>query len=372
MANTGVDTTGFGTEKKVKATGRKLRLAFIGTGGIAGTHLNSFTKWPDVEIVGLCDIIPERMYEKMEKAGCTKDQCFTDYKKMLKAVKPDAVSVCTPNGVHAPAAIAASQAGCHVITEKPMAMTPKECQQMIDAAKKAKKKLVIGFQYRYHPNTQFIKEAADNGAFGDIMFARVQAWRRRGIPNWGVFGQKKLQGGGPCIDIGVHVLEMTHYVMGAPKPVAAFGNTWTYLGNKPTKIKSVWPDWDYKTYTVEDLAIGAIRFDNGAMLHLESSFAAHIEKDIWNFEINGTKGGARFDPPMIFRDDMGHMVNTVPNWVGNGGFGDLFDKKLRGFVDHVLNGQPTIAPGEAGMMVQKMLYGIYESASKGGKEVAIK
>jgi predicted dehydrogenase len=325
-----------------------------------------------VEIVGLCDIIPEHMHRYLEQAGCTKDHCYTDYKKMLKAVKPDAVTVCTPNGVHAPAAIAALRAGAHVITEKPMAMNPRECQAMIDAAKKAKKKLVIGFQYRYHPNTEFIKNAVDEGVIGNIMFARVQALRRRGIPNWGVFGRKELQGGGPCIDIGVHVLEMTHYVMGAPKPVAAFGNTWTYLGNKPSKIKSNWPGWDHKTYTVEDLAIGAIRFDNGAMLHLESSFAGHIEKDVWNFEINGVKGGAKWDPAMVFTDHMGHMVNTVPAYTGKGDFQTMFDSKLRNFVDHVLHNKPTMAPAEHGMMVQKMLDGIYRSAAVGGREVAIK
>jgi len=371
MANNAVDTTGFAQTQKIEATGKKLRVAFIGTGGIAGAHIPALMKCPDVEIVGLCDIIPERSRQYMEKAKCTKEQCFTDYTKMLQAVKPDAVSVCTPNGVHAPAAIAASRAGAHVIVEKPMAMNPKECQAMIDAAKKAGKKLVIGFQYRYHPNTAFIKNAADKGVFGDIMFARVQALRRRGIPNWGVFGQKKLQGGGPCIDIGVHVLEMTHYVMGSPKPVAAVGNTWTYLGNKPSKVKCTWPNWDHKTYTVEDLAIGQIRFANGALLHLEASFAAHIEKDVWNFEINGTKGGAKWDPPTLFRDDMDYMTNSTPSWVGNGDFGGLFDDKLRGFVDHALYNKPTIAPGEAGMAVQKMLDGIYRSAAAGGKEVKI-
>ncbi len=371
MANTGVDSTGFAEAKSAQATGKKLRLAFIGTGGIASTHINSLTKFADVEIVGLCDIIPDRMYRYMEKTKTTKDQCFTDYKKMLKAVKPDAVSVCTPNGVHAPASIAASQAGAHVITEKPMAMSPKECQAMINAAKKAGKKLVIGFQYRYHPNTLFIKNAADQGVFGDIMFARVQALRRRGIPNWGVFGQKKLQGGGPMIDIGVHALEMTHFVMGMPKPVAAMGNCWTYLGNKPSKVRSQWADWDYKTYTVEDLAVGQIRFANGSMLHLESSFAAHIEKDVWNFEITGSKGGAKWDPPTIFRDDMDYMTNVTPSWVGSGDFGKLFDEKLRGFVDYCLYNKPTIAPAEAGLMVQKMLDGIYRSAAAGGKEVKI-
>ena len=170
------------------------------------------------------------------------------------------------------------------------------------------------------------------------------------------------------IDIGVHALEMTHFVMGSPKPVAASGSTYTYLGDKKTDVVSQWPNWDYKTYTVEDLAVGMIRFENGATLNLEASFAAHIEKDAWNSTIMGEKGGASWDPPGLFSDENNYMVNTEPNWLPNS---DAFGAKMRNFVDHVLHNRPTMAPGEHGLMVQKMLDGIYESAAK-GKEVAIK
>ena len=133
---------------------------------------------------------------------------------------------------------------------------------MIAAAKANDVKLVCGFQYRYHPTTQMLCRARDAGKFGDIMFVKCQALRRRGIPNWGVFGQKKLQGGGPMIDIGVHIIEMAHYIIGSPKPIAASGNVWTYLGDKKSKTVSPWPNWDHKTYTVEDLAVaGSIACD---------------------------------------------------------------------------------------------------------------
>src|SRR5581483_8627960 len=153
------------------------------------------------------------------------------------------------------------------------------------------------------------------GQFGNVMFVKCQALRRRGIPNWGVFGQKKLQGGGPMIDIGVHVIEMAHFVMGSPRPVAAAGNTWTYMGNKPSDVASMWPNWDYKTYTVEDLAIGQIRFENGALLQIQSSFAAHIEKDTWDFTLIGDKGGANWDSSRVFTDSAGTMVNTSAGYL---------------------------------------------------------
>jgi predicted dehydrogenase len=370
MAEKSVSTESFATESKQQYTGRKLRVAIIGCGGISETHIRALQSFPDVELVAGVDINTGRLKLMEEKYGFA--GLFTDWKRMLKEIKPDAVSICTPNGVHARPAIDASNAGCHVLVEKPMAMNQAECQKMIDAAKKNKKKLVVGFQYRYHPSTDFLTRARQDGRFGNVMFVKCQALRRRGIPNWGVFGQKKFQGGGPMIDIGVHVIEMAHYVMGSPNPVAAAGNTWTYMGNKKSDVVSQWPNWDYKTYTVEDLAIGQIRFDNGAILQIEAMFAGHIEKDVWNFTLMGDKGGCQWDPPMLFTDRAGTMTNESPAFVGSKtDFPFLFGLKLRNFVDGCLHDTPLRAPGEAGLAVQKILDGVYRAAAA-GKEVAIK
>ncbi|MCC6241045.1 MAG: Gfo/Idh/MocA family oxidoreductase [Phycisphaerales bacterium] len=369
MAEKTVSTDSLAIESKKEYRGKKLRMAFIGCGGIAQTHMQALREMPDVEVVAGCDILPERLENFQTKWGVT--ELYEDWRKMLKNVELDAVSVCTPNGVHAPASIDSSKAGLHVITEKPMAMNPRECQQMIDAAKKAGKKLCVGFQFRYHPNTQFLKKAADEGQFGKVMFMKCHALRRRGIPNWGVFGRKELQGGGPMIDIGVHIIEMAHYVMGSPRPVAASGNTWTFLGNKKSEVVSMWPNWDHKTYTVEDLAIGQIRFENGALMQIESSFCNHIEKDVWNFQMVGEKGGCTWDPPSIYRDQAGYMVNIQPGWISQeSNFNTLFSIKLRNFVDACLKDTPLTAPGEAGLAVQKILDGVYRSA-EAGKEVKI-
>src|SRR5258708_2765192 len=129
-----------------------------------------------------------------------------------------------------------------------------EGKAMLAAAKKAKKHLVIGFQHRFEPKSAVIKRQIDDGEFGKICYVRCQALRRRGIPNWGVFGRKDLQGGGPMIDIGVHIMKTAHYLIGSPKPISASGNIYTYLGNKPMQALANWPNWDHKTYTVEDLA----------------------------------------------------------------------------------------------------------------------
>lgn len=352
---------------------KKLRVAFIGSGGIAGTHMKHLIEMKDVELVALADIDQNMMASRAEEFAIDPSACFTDWKQMLRKIKPDAVSVCTPNRLHAPATIDAIKAGTDVLVEKPMAATIADANRMVKAATQAGRKLVIGFQYRFSSKTAFLRRTFDEGGFGTVMYGRVQAMRRRGIPNWGVFYSKAAQGGGPLIDIGVHVLEMAHYTMGSPKPVAATGRTFTYLGNRDSNaIECQWKGWNHRELDIEDLAVGHIRFDNGSLLTVESSFAAHIEKSLWTFELLGEKAGGRWDPPAIFTDQGGHMVNIEPNWLAPDSFQDCFRRKMRNWVEHCLYDQPTAAPACDGLAVQKMLDAIYASATDGGREVSIR
>jgi len=344
---------------------KKLRVGFIGSGGIAQSQMKHLKTYADVDLVAISDISEAALAKTKEAYGIPKT--YTDWKEMLKKESLDAVSVCTPNGSHAKNSIAALKAGCHVLVEKPLAMNAVEGQAMLDAAKAANKHLIIAFQQRFQPKVQFFRRLSQEGVFGKVLFMKCQAIRRRGIPNWGVFGRKDLQGGGPLIDIGVHVMEMAHYVMGSPKPIAASGNIYRYLGDKPSDVVCNWPNWDYKTYTVEDLAVGQIRFENGAVMQVEASFAAHA-KDAWNFSFMGEKGGGELDPLAVRTDRNGYMVDMTPAFIPNQ---DCFERKLRYFVDTALYNKPTEAPAEAGLMVQKMIDGIYLAAEK-GKEVAIK
>ena len=370
MANNAVGTQSFATKKhEAKDVKKQLTWAFIGCGGISSIHIPALAKIPEVKIVAGCDIKEDRRKWFTETTGVT--AVYEDWKKMLKEVKPDVVDVCTPNGLHCPATIDALKAGCHVITEKPMAMNPEECERMIAAAKKAKKLLCCGFQYRYSPSVEFFKKLQAAGDIGDILYVKVHALRRRGVPNWGVFGQKELQGGGPMIDIGVHIIEAAHYCMGEPKPIAASGNCWTFLGDKPSKVYSCWPNWDYKTYTVEDLAVGQVTFENGALMQIEASFCAHIKKDVFNFEIIGTKGGYDFETSTLYTDHGGAMLDCTPNFLPEFNFRTAFEEKLKNFVSAILKGTPMLTPGEEGCAVQKMIDGIYRSAANHGLEVKI-
>lgn len=348
---------------------KTFKIGFIGAGGIALAHMKYLKPMKDVEVVAAADISQKSL--DTAKAEYNIPHLYTDAQVMLKEQKDlDAVSVCTPNGLHAPNTIAALEAGKHVLVEKPMAMNATEGQAMIDAARRAGKQLIVGFQQRFDPRTALIRRQIAEGHFGKILYVRCQALRRRGIPNWGVFGRKDLQGGGPMIDIGVHVMEMAHFAIGSPRPLTATGNTWTFHGNKPSDVRSVFPGWDWKTYTVEDLAVGMIRLEGGTMLSVESSFVAHIEKDVWNFQVMGEKGGATWDPIQLYKDQDGYMMNITPAFMGRVGWDEIWDVKMKHFVEVCRDGRKNESPGEHGLMVQKMLDGVYASAQK-GREVEI-
>ena len=353
------------------ASPQRLRWAIVGTGNISASHIRAIQAMPEIEIVAGCDINPERLAWFRTQPGCQQARTYADHRELLRKERLDAVAVCTPNDSHAEISIAALEAGCHVIVEKPMAMNPAECARMIAAARKANRLLAVGFQIRYTPAVQMCARARRKGLLGDILFAKVHALRRRGIPNWGVFGQKELQGGGPMIDIGVHWIESAHYAMGEPKPVAATGRIWTYLGDKPSQVVSKWPGWDYRHYTVEDLAVGQVRFDNGAIMQIESSFCAHIEKDRMAWEILGTKGGFSTDSETLFLDQADTMLNAQAAYLPSHANPADFISKLRDFTNAIRLGTPLCCPGEEGLAVQKIIDGIYRSAARNGAEVII-
>ncbi len=365
--------------KKVSFKGRKLRIAVVGCGGIANYHMETYRKIENAEVVAGCDIVRDRLDRMRDKWGVPENALFIDgsqkpWRAMLAAMKGkiDAVDVCTPNGVHAPAVIDACNAGLHAMTEKPMAMTVKECKDMVAAAKRNGVKLAVGFQRRYQDNTQNLARMRAEGFFGDVMLVRVRACRRRGIPNWGVFGQKDKQGGGPLIDIGVHIIESAMAFLGNPTPVYASAGTWTFIGDKPSETMSMWPGWDHKTYTVEDFACGQIRFDNGTIMQVESSFADHQkEHDVQDWWAYGTKAGCQWSTSEIWTDQQRMMVNMTPVFMPECDWDVVFERKLRNWIDGCLNGTPLQASGEIGLNVQKVLCGLYDSA-KVGHEIRIR
>ncbi|HZO92066.1 MAG TPA: Gfo/Idh/MocA family oxidoreductase [Chthonomonadaceae bacterium] len=346
---------------------KKVRIGVIGTGGIANAaHLPGYSQIPDeCEIFALCDIDPVALNKTAEKYPV--QHKFEDYNKLLEMPEIDAVSVCTPNYVHHGPTIAALKAGKHVLCEKPIAMNATEAAEMVKTARKEGKILQIGYNSRFAPSNQTLKRFIDAGELGDIYYARAQALRVRGIPGWGVFIDKSKQGGGPLIDIGVHILDLTLWLMGHPKPTHASGVTYQKFG-KRSDIVGFMGQWDYKNFTVEDFAAAIIRLENGATINLESSFAANLKEDVFNSTLLGTEGGATTHP-LTITQERHRSVFTLEPKVPNANINTHY-AEMKAFVECVRDKKEPLVTGEHGLMVAQIMDAIYKSAEV-GHEVAL-
>lgn len=345
----------------------KLKIAVIGVGNISRSHISSYLKNPNVELYALCDINEKTLKEKGELYGITK--LYTDEAKMLAELPEiDAVSVCTWNNGHAPASIMALNAGKHVLCEKPMAMNAVQAREMIDAAKKNGKKLMVGFVKRFGNDTALTRDFIDAGNLGDIYYAKATYLRRNGCPG-GWFADKARSGGGPLIDLGVHVIDQVRYLMGCPKPVAAYGATFGGFGKRENLKDQVGykaPSTPDDQHTVEDMATAMVRFDNGAVLAVEASFNMHRKKDVGEVEIFGTKGGIKMSPEFeLYTEVNNYLANVSLNQSSAFVFDKAFENEINYFVEAVQNDYDTMPIAEDGYALMTILDAIYKSAETG-------
>ena len=354
---------------------KKLKVGLIGAGGMARTvHLPGFGRMDNVEVVAICDIVPEKAEALAEKFHIP--HIFEDYKEMLKMPELDAVDICTPNVWHSIMAVDALEAGLHVFCEKPDAVSVEEAEKMKAAAEKSGKTLMVMRNNRYLPSSSFMKEYVEAGKMGEIYAARCGWQRRRGIPGkGGWFTTKELSGGGPLIDLGVHMIDLTMWLMGNPKPVAASGCTYCKFADNDVS-DSVDSNFGEKKadgiFDVEDLAMGFIRFENGACMQIEFSWASNIEEEQRFYELRGTKAGAAWTSATkklkIFTEEFGKTVDYLPN-IDDTEI-SIHTANLRHFADVVLNGAEPMFVPQQGVDMVKILEAIYKSAET-GREVLL-
>lgn len=348
----------------------KIKIGVIGTGGISNAHLCSYKRNPDVEVYALCDIDKERVEMMAEKYGVPLERTFTDKDEMLKLTEIDAVSVCTWNSAHAECVIAALNAGKHVLCEKPMAMNFDEAKAMYEAAQRNNKLLMIGFVRRHGRDAKIVKDFVKDDFFGELYYAKATYLRRNGNPG-GWFGDKSRSGGGPLIDLGVHVIDLVRYLFGNPKPVSVYGATFQKLFNRPDIIGSkAWEATGSRgtkgKCDVEDMVSALIRFDNGAVLNLEASFTMNRKKDEANIELFGTKAGTKLDPQLeIYTDMNNRLVDVSFADETSFDFDGAFQAEIDHYVDCVAGRAECIAPAEDGVELMRILDAVYESAATG-------
>ncbi len=352
----------------------KIKIGVIGVGNISNSHIKSYLKDERVELYAFCDINPVHLKEMGEKYGITR--LYENIDEFLALPELDAVSVCTWNNAHAECAIKAMRAGKHVLCEKPMAYNAAQAEEMEAVAKETGKILMIGFVRRFGADCDMIKELKSEDFFGEIYYAKVRTLRRHGNPG-GWFGDKSRSGGGPLIDLGVHVIDLVGHIFGDEVlPVSVYGVTFKKLLNRPDcKDKPGYVSrsaGENDICDVEDLASALIRYDNGAALSVEVSFSLNIPEEKSSIELFGTKAGVSITDKFVAATvTNGRLANIELKKPAVFQFDESFAAETRHFVDCVLEGKECRNPAAHGVKLMKILDAIYESAET-GHEVVIK
>lgn len=374
-------------EKKTIDVNRKVRVGIIGTGWIAESHIHSYLKQPDVEIVAGADLVPGKAEAFFKKFGLENVKCYPSGAAMVadKSLKLDAVSVCTYNRQHAPCAIEALNAGLNVLLEKPFTVTTEEAVEVMRAEKKSGKILSIGFQPRMDENMKMVKAVVRSGVLGKIYYVQTGGGRRRGIPTpFGTtFIEDKTAGIGALGDIGCYSLDMVLNALGYPKPLTVSGYKSNFFGTDPNYCNYVaigHPEYA-KKFEVDDFAAGFVRMEGDIILDFRIAWAMNINTP-GDTIILGTKGGLRIPSTdcwngtiggdlVLYHEVAGKQVETkIPQIFPAAGEPSNFDKKIRTFLDAVKDGGKAPVPSSEILYNQAILDGISKSSAV-GHEIAI-
>ncbi len=352
-----------------------LRVGVIGLGFAGETALRCFGKIPNVEVVALAGLEEDRLNTLAETYKVPHRYLY--YEDLLARPDLDAVSIGVPNYLHAPIALAALERGLHVLCEKPLARNSEEAETMVAAAVKANRVLQVVFNHRERGDVQTLKRYIDEGKLGHIYYAKAYWMRRRGIPGIGSwFVNKEMAGGGPLIDLGVHVLDLGLFLLGEPEIVTVSASTYNELGTRNVGA-SVYESkmGTGNAYEVEDLGTAFLRLSNGSTLLLEASWATHSSaQDDYGVVLYGTEGGAEIrvvnygtqDTLRIFTDVAGTTAEIRPKNPPS----QFHDAVIREFVQRIADGTWSVYNGSDGLRRTRIIDACYASAQQ-GREVVL-
>ncbi len=349
-------------------TDKKLRAGIIGL-GIGKSHAKGYLNSPDAELVALCDMresLLDQFGSEWNVAGR-----FTDYQKMFAEANLDIVSVCLPNALHADVSIAGLEAGAHVVCEKPMALSVVECQKMIAAAERTQRRLMVSYNWRYRPDSQWMHNMVHSGKLGQIYHANV-SWRREtGIPGWGLFHGKAASGGGALIDLGVHMIDLGLWMMGFPSVETVSADTRSLFGPRGLKTWGRTPGQKIEGgFDVDDGAVGFARLSNGANMFIQITWAEHTEPqdDDFRVELQGTEGTAIMhvrnykheDTLRYYTEIEGEPVTVIPTPRAAASY--HHESLIKDIIDALVHDKPAPTTGEQGLIAVQVLEAMYDSS----------
>jgi predicted dehydrogenase len=351
------------------------RVGIVGLGWAGETHLKAYKQQPQVEVLALAGLETPRL----NHLGSTYNvpHLYENYEDLIARDDLDIVSVCVPNYLHAPIAIAALRSGKHVLCEKPLARSGAEAQTIVDAATQANRVVHVAFNHRRRGDVQVLKRHIEGGSLGRLYHAKASWMRRNGIPGLGSwFTNKEMAGGGPLIDLGVHVLDMALYLLGEPTVRSVSAATYAELGPRNTGGMTQSDKQQVGSpFEVEDLATAFLRLEGGGTLLLESSWATYRSNgDDFGVTLYGSEGGAQINVHnyttentlRIYTDVAGVPAEVSPLVPRGEGHVAV----VREFVDVIRSGDWAAHVGREGLRRAQIIDACYQSALE-GREVVI-
>jgi len=342
-----------------------MKVAVIGCGTIANSaHIPSYLNNPIAEIKYFCDIIPERARAAVEKYGC--GIAVADYRDVLADPEVTAISICTPNDVHAPIAIDAMRAGLHVLCEKPAARTFHEALEMQQVQRETGTTLNIGVVNRFNDSVNLIKKYIDSGKLGDVYRVYASFRAHRSIPGLGgAFTTKAIAGGGVLIDWGVHYLDIVMYCLGDPEVYSVSGEVFGMLGRdiQNYAYTNMWagPPVLDGIFDVEDSVTALIRTE-GPTITVNGAWAENIGAGGETYiDFIGDKAGIRLNYGSdftVYTAENGALVEYKPKFNSK----DMYQREIDNFIECVETGAKSPAHIDTAIITAQMMQAIYDSA----------
>ncbi len=344
----------------------KLKVGIIGVGGIAGAHMAGWLDNPNAELVAGCDLNESVLNSWGAKHNIK--NLTTKTSDLFNDSRIDIIDICTPNNYHAPLAIEALKAGKHVLCEKPLAPSPDLINEMITARDASGKMLMTAQHFRFSGVAKAMKAEIDTGVLGDIYHARSWMLRRGAAPTRPGFILKEQATGGACIDIGVHILDLTLWFMGNPKPISVTGVSRTELAHKPGAF-SIWGGAIPQEMNVEEFAAAFVRFENGATLILEVSWLLHhdTEGEDMQMWLYGKEGGSHWPSCNIYQSNYKTQQFSNRNLRLTKDIRPPHAQECIEFAQAIVDGKPSPVPAEQSLQVLTILNGVYKSQEIGGE-----
>ena len=345
-----------------------MKISIIGCGTIANNaHIPAYMKNPEVEIKYFCDIILEKAEAAVKKYGC--GIAVKDYHDVLADPEVVALSVCTPNYMHAQISIDAMRAGKDVLCEKPAARTYTEALEMQKVQHETGKTLNIGVVNRFNDSVRHIKKYIDDGKLGEVYHVYVSFRAQRSIPGLGgAFTTKAIAGGGSLIDWGVHYLDIVMYCTGDPEPKTVTGEAFSKLGVDMANYvyTGMWAE-DTKdlngTYDVDDSVTALVR-TAGPVITINGAWAENMGNEDASFiEFMGDKGGIHLTYGgdfVFYTTDGDQLIKTMPKFRTT----PAFENEINAFIDSVKTGKKQPSHIDSAIITSRMMQAIYDSSEK--------